>query len=84
MYVLGVDQKADRTPEEVAQYLRRFIDGTEGEWDLDDFESVPIQNEELDSIRREFLAIKFPMDVDGRAKAHELLSRADALAKQNV
>lgn len=82
MYVLGVDDRADRTPEEVADYLRKFVDGSEGEWDLDDFESVPIKDEHLDSVRCEFLSIHLPMDEVGRAKAQELLSRVEMMPRE--
>jgi len=81
MWVFGVDDRADRTPEEVADYLRKLIDGTEEEWDLDDFESVPIKNEQLDSVRCEFVSIHLPMDEVGRAKAQELLSRVEGMSR---
>jgi hypothetical protein len=40
----------DRTPEDVSGYLRDFLDGTGGEWDWDDFETVKITDPELDDI----------------------------------
>lgn len=40
------------TPEEVARYLRDFIEGTGGEWDWDDFASVTIKDQALESIRQ--------------------------------
>jgi hypothetical protein len=84
MYVFRFDDPTGRTPEEVSNYLRKFMDGTEGEWDLDDFDNVPIKDERLDSIRREFLSIRLPMDDAGRAKAQELLSKVDGTARKEL
>ena len=44
--------KARRTADEVARYLRQFIEGTGGEWGWDDFESVPIADAGLEDIRQ--------------------------------
>jgi hypothetical protein len=41
----------DRSVEEVAGYIRDFIEGAGGEWDWDEFESVPITDQRLDRIR---------------------------------
>jgi len=40
--LLPLKKTQDRTPEEVAGFLRDFAEGTGGEWDWDDFTSVPI------------------------------------------
>lgn len=45
-------RKVDRTPADVAGFLRDFADGTGGDWDWDEFESVPITDPRLDAIRR--------------------------------
>jgi len=42
----------DRTPEEVAGFISDFLDGTGGEWDWDEFESIPITDRELEGIRK--------------------------------
>ncbi len=42
----------DRTPDEVAGFIKDFLDGRGGEWDWDEFESVPIADPELEAIRR--------------------------------
>lgn len=70
--------KARRTAEQVATYLRDFIEGTGGEWDWDDFESVPIHDETLDDIRRR-AANAAPPNPDMH-KLRQLLSEAEALA----
>lgn len=41
----------DRTPEEVVGFIEGFLEGTSGEWDWDEFESVPITDPMLEGIR---------------------------------
>jgi hypothetical protein len=50
--LFGIGQSTDRSANEVAGFIRDFIEGTGGEWDWDDFICVPIKAPELDSIRR--------------------------------
>jgi hypothetical protein len=69
----------DRSATEVASYLRNFIEGSGGEWDWDDFESVPIADPELNEIRRE--ACKAAPPNPDMAKLADLLRRAEALAE---
>jgi hypothetical protein len=45
-------EKMDRTPEEVAKFLRDFLGGTGGQWDWDGFETTPIKDPELDWVRK--------------------------------
>ena len=40
-----------RSRAEVADIIERFLDGTGGQWDWDDFCSVRIKDPELDAIR---------------------------------
>lgn len=68
-----------RTPREVAKILHNFIAGTGGEWDWDDFTSVPITNPDLDAIRREAEQVPLPVSEDGLAKLRELLDRVNSL-----
>lgn len=72
--------KAKRSAADVAKYLRDFIEGTGGDWDWDDFESVPIVDPDLDRIRRE-AAQAAPPDAD-LAKLRELLIQAEELARR--
>ncbi len=67
-----------RTAAEVVRYLRDFIDGTGGEWDWDDFESVPISDPALERIRNE-AALAAPPDPD-MTRLRELLAEAEAPA----
>lgn len=73
--------KAGRTAAEVAKYLRDFINGVGGEWDWDDFESVPIADTVLDDIRRR-AADAAPPDADMQ-RLRVLLAEADALAAES-
>ena len=70
--------KARRTAAEVARYLREFIDGVGGEWDWDDFESVPIADAVLDDIRQR-AADAAPPNPDMQ-RLRQLLAEAEALA----
>ena len=40
------------TKAEVADIIERFLDGRGGEWDWDDFLSIPIADPELDAVRQ--------------------------------
>jgi hypothetical protein len=42
---------ANRTPADVAGFIRDLIDGTGADWDWDEFECVPIADPTLESIR---------------------------------
>nr|WP_313393607.1 hypothetical protein [Brevundimonas diminuta] len=66
-----------RTPEEVAQYLRDFIDGTGDEWDWDDFASVTIKDQALESIRHRAIRAE-PLKADIE-QLRKLLAEAEAL-----
>ena len=66
-------------PSEVATYLRDFIEGTGGEWDWDDFTSVPIADARLEAIRQEAGSIPLPVDEAGFDRLRDLLKRAAAL-----
>ncbi len=43
---------SNRTKKEVLNFLQDFIDGKDGEWDWDDFISIPINDPYLEQIRR--------------------------------
>ena len=67
-----------RTPDEVAGFLRGLIDGDGGEWDWDEFESVPISDPELDGIRQR-AALAGPPNVD-LAAISRLIIEAERIA----
>lgn len=68
--LLGLN-KLNAGPDYVAEYLEKFIGGTEGEWDWDDFCSVALKDEGLDEIREQ--ACRFgPPAVLGENERDEL------------
>jgi len=69
----------DRTPEDVAGFIRDFLAGTGGNWDWDDFTSIPITAVELEAIREEADLVPLPLTSKGRARLESLLARAEAL-----
>lgn len=71
---------ARRTPEEVANYLRNFIEGGGADTDWDDFESVPIADPNLEAVRRE--AAEAPLG--DLAKLRDLLTRVEAMIAANA
>jgi hypothetical protein len=78
--LFGIGQATDRSADEVAGFIRDFIDGTGGEWDWDDFISVPIKAPELDSIRAEASMVELPLSTAGIDELKRLLVKAEALA----
>jgi hypothetical protein len=69
----------DREPAEVAQFISNFLSGTGGEWDWDDFTSVPITNPALEAIRAEAEMVQLPLNSTGRLALESLLKRTKAL-----
>jgi hypothetical protein len=47
------------TPLEVADLLEGFLDGTSGSWDWDDFISVPIEDDRLETVRKRCAELSF-------------------------
>lgn len=70
----------DRTPGDVAGFLRDFLEGTGGDWDWDEFESVPITDPELD-VLRERAALVAPPNPD-LAEMRSVLADAEAIARR--
>ena len=79
--VFGLKNSADLTAEDVAGYLDDFIEDRSGDWDWDDFTSIPITDPALEAIRQEAEMVQFPIDDAGDAKLRELLTRARSLQK---
>ena len=77
LQLLPGKKTVDRTPDEVAGFLRDLVDRTGGEWDWDEFECVPITDPRLDAIRRRAVKAGPPHpDVDA---LRLLAAEADAL-----
>lgn len=73
--VFGLKNTTDLTARDVEDYLRDFIEGTGGEWDWDDFISIPISDPTLDAIREEAIWVSLPVDDDGMATLRRLLDQ---------
>jgi len=78
--LFNIGQSTERSAEEVAGYIRDFLEGSGGDWDWDDFTSVTIKSPALDSIRDEACMIDLPLNAAGADKLKELLAKAEALA----
>lgn len=68
-----------RSPAEVAGFIRDFLEDRGGEWDWDDFTSVPLADPELEAIRRDADLIALPVSEGGREQLKALLARAEIL-----
>lgn len=75
------ERPAKRTAEEVAQYLRAFLDDSGGEWDWDDFTSIPLADPRLESIRRRAASVELPVTEEGRRTLVALLGEAEAASE---
>ena len=65
---------------DVASHLHNFIDGNGGNYDWDDFTSVPIANQQLDDIRCRAAAVDLPVTKEGYMTLRVLLAEAERLA----
>jgi hypothetical protein len=68
-----------RSADEVADYLRNFVNGQGGEWDWDDFTSVPIADAQLESVRLRAEAVDVPLTEQGATILRELLAEVERL-----
>ena len=69
-----------RSPEEVARYLRNFLDETGGDWDWDDFISISIADPKLENLRERAAALDLPMRDGDTGPLRELVKEAEAIA----
>lgn len=70
---------ADLTAEDVDGYIHDFLSGDGGEWDWDDFTSIPINDPSLDRIREEASMVQLPLTGEGEATLRRLLERVRAM-----
>jgi hypothetical protein len=76
LQLLSFKKTRDRSPAEVVKFLTDFLHHTGGEWDWDDFTTIPITNPGLDAIRAEAARITLPVDADGYSRLRDLRERA--------
>lgn len=69
-----------RTAEEVARYLRSFLEDSGGEWDWEDFTSIPLADPGLESIRQRAASVALPITEEGRGTLLALLAEAEGKA----
>lgn len=77
--VFGLKSTADLTPLDVANYLEDWIDGKGGDWDWDDFTSIPITDPYLESVREEAAHMAYPLGEDDIVRLRELVRDVKAL-----
>jgi hypothetical protein len=72
-------EKIEKSATQVAICLHEFIEGLGGDRDWDDFTSAPISNPQLESIRTRANQVNLPIDDEGLATLHILLSEVENL-----
>ena len=79
--LFGIGKNTERSAEEVAGFIRDFIESTGGDWDWDDFISVSIKNPRLEAIRDEATMVELPVTATGLEELGGLMEKAEALAR---
>jgi len=77
--MLPFQRPMQRSPDEVARYLRDFLHGTGGPWDWDDFTSIPIADPRLEDLRQRAIALDLPMADDETAPLKALIAEAEMI-----
>ncbi|WP_291193664.1 hypothetical protein [Hyphomonas sp.] len=75
------ERPVKRTAAEVAQYLRGVINDSDGNWDWDEFTSVPLSDPSLESIRQRAASVEMPVTEEGRRTLVALLREAEVASK---
>lgn len=84
LITMPFERPRKRTPQEVTQFLRGFIDDSDGEWDWDEFTSTPLADPALESIRQRAASIVLPISEEGRRTLRALLVEAEACASAKL
>ncbi|WP_300115475.1 hypothetical protein [Sphingobium sp.] len=80
LVILPFERPVSRSPQEVARYLREFLDGTGNEGDWDYFTSTKIADPRLNDIRERALALDLPFGDEEAALLDGLAREAESLA----
>ena len=80
LVLMPFERPMKRSPDEVACYLRDFLNGTGGTWDWDDFISVPIADPRLEDLRYRAANLDLPIGDDETASLKALVAEAEMLA----
>lgn len=81
LLVLPFERAAKRSPQEVAQCLRDFLNGAGGDWDWDDFISIPIADPRLEAIRARAADLDLPVADTDIDTLKALVAEAERLAE---
>ncbi len=81
LVTLPFERPRVRSADEVVRYLRNFIAGAGGDWDFDDFTSIPIADRRLDSIRERAARIEELASKEGLSTLRVLLAEAEEIAQ---
>lgn len=84
LVTMPFEKPFNRSADEVAQYLRDFLHETGGQWDWDDFISIPIADPRLEDIRERAAALDLPMAEQDTAPLKALIAEAEALATSDL
>ena len=82
--LFGLKSSSDLTPRDVETYLQDFLDGGGGDWDWDDFTSIPITDPALERIREEAAFVELPLTDEGRATLRQLLEKVRAMQQTSA
>jgi hypothetical protein len=77
--LFGLRTTANLTARDVEGYLQDFLNESGGDWDWDDFTSVPITDPTLERIREEAANLDLPLTEDGLSKLRCLLEQVRAM-----
>lgn len=83
LVIMPFEKDAHRPPKYVARHIRDFIDGASGEWDWDDFSSIPLADPRLEAIRAAACDVSLPCGDEELAELEALFEEAQSLARAN-
>lgn len=75
--LMPFERPIERSADEVACYLRDFLNGTDGPWDWDDFISIPIADPRLEDLRCRAANLDLPMARDDMAPLRALIAEVE-------
>ncbi len=79
LILLPFEKPANVSPSDVSKFLREFHDGTGGDWDYDEFVSVPIADPRLEKIRMHVSDLELPITDEGRSELRKLLTEVERM-----
>lgn len=80
LVTMPFEKPRNLSAEQVVDYLKGFINGTDRDWDWDNFTTRPIANPRLDDIRERVSALDVPLSEADVDPLKALLAEAEAIA----